>query len=76
MKRIRALLLLVSLSIAFSVPAVSQRENRSIGENGREARQAARQQQKATRKLARKQRKAARKYQKAQRKAAKPQRHR
>ena len=67
MKRIVALLLLAAASVALSVPASAQRENRSIGENGREARKAAKQQQKASRKIAKKQRKAAKKYQKQQR---------
>ena len=67
MKRIVALLLLVAASVAWSVPASAQRENRSIGENGREARKAAKQQQKVSRKIAKKQRKAAKKYQKQQR---------
>jgi len=71
MKRIAALILLGALTIACSRPAGAQRENRSIGENGREARKAAKQQQKATRKMARQQRKAAKKYQKDQRKASK-----
>lgn len=67
MKRIVALLLLAAACVAWSVPASAQRENRSIGENGREARKAAKQQQKASRKIAKKQRKAAKKYQKQQR---------
>ena len=46
MKRIATFLLLFTLSIAVSIPAHAQRENRSIGENGREARRAAKQQQK------------------------------
>ncbi len=74
MKRIAAFLLLGVLSVAWSIPAVAQRENRSIGENSREARKAAKQQQKASKKLAKKQRKAAKKYQKAQRKAGKQKR--
>jgi hypothetical protein len=67
MKRTVAFLLLVAGSIVWSIPAGAQRENRSIGENGREARMAARQQQKASKKMAKKQRKAAKKYQKQQR---------
>ena len=67
MKRIVALLLLAAASVAWSVPASAQRENRSIGENDREARKAAKQQQKVSRKIAKKQRKAAKKYQKQQR---------
>jgi hypothetical protein len=76
MKRIAAFLLLAAVSVAWSVPANAQRENRSIGENGREAKKAAKQQQKASKKIARKQRKAAKKYQKQQSKAAKQQKHR
>ena len=68
MKRIAALLLLVAGSAVWSIPAAAQRENRSIGENGREARKAAKQQQKASKKMAKKQRKAAKRYQKQQRK--------
>jgi hypothetical protein len=68
MKRIVALLLLAAGSVVWPVPANAQRENRSIGENGREARKAAKQQQKASKKMAKKQRKAAKKYQKQQRK--------
>jgi hypothetical protein len=75
MKRIGAFLLLLTLSVAWSIPAHADRENRSIGENSREARRAAKQQQKSSKKLAKKQRKAMKKYQKAQRKAAKQQRH-
>jgi hypothetical protein len=71
MKRIGAFLLLLALSVAWSVPAHAERENRSIGENSREARKAAKHQQKASKKLAKKQRKAMKKYQKAQRNAAK-----
>jgi uncharacterized protein HemX len=76
MKRIAALILLGVLSVASSLPAHAQRENRRIGENSREARKATKQQQKASRKLARKQRKAAKKYQKQQRNAAKQQQRR
>jgi Skp family chaperone for outer membrane proteins len=71
MKRIAAFLLLFALSIAVSLPAHAQRENTSIGENGREARRAAKQQQKYAKKTAKKQRKAMKKYQKAQKKASK-----
>jgi hypothetical protein len=76
MKRIAALILLIAFSAAWSIPAYAQRENRSIGENGREARKAAKQQQKSVKKNARRQRKAMKKYQKAQRKAAKQQQRR
>jgi hypothetical protein len=71
MKRIAALILFGALVLAWSTPVIAQRENRSIGENSREARKAAKQQQKASKKLTKKQRKAAKKYQKEQRKAAK-----
>jgi hypothetical protein len=71
MKRIAAFLLLAALSVAWSMPANAQRENRSIGENGREAKKASKQYQKAQKKNAKKQRKAAKKTQKAQRKEAK-----
>ena len=55
MKRIAAFLLLLAMASAWSVPAwsmPSKPENRSIGENGREARRAAKKYQKAQRKLA------------------------
>jgi hypothetical protein len=75
MKRVAASLLLALLSLAWSTPVLAQkRENRSIGENGREARRAQKQYQKYSRKQIKKQRKAMKKYQKAQRKAAKRQR--
>ncbi len=70
MKRVAAFLLLLALSVAWSIPACAQPENRSIGENGREARKAAKQQQKSVKKAARKQRKAMKKYQKQQKNAA------
>ncbi len=73
MKRMTVLLLLVASSVAWSIPATAQRENRSIGENGQEAREAAKQQRKTVNRNARKQRKAMKKYQKAQRKAARQQ---
>jgi len=76
MKRFAAFLLLLALAIASSTPAFAERENRSIGENSREARKAAKQQQKYAKKQAKKQRKAMKKYQKAQHKASKQQRHR
>jgi Sec-independent protein translocase protein TatA len=63
-----ALLLVAAACVVGTIPASAQRENRSIGENGREARKAAKQQQKASGKMAKKQRKAAKKYQKQQRK--------
>jgi hypothetical protein len=68
LERAVALLLVAAASVVGTIPASAQRENRSIGENGREARKAAKQQQKASSKMAKKQRKAAKKYQKQQRK--------
>jgi hypothetical protein len=76
MKRIAAFVILVALSVVCSIPAKAQRENTRIGENGREARKAARQNQKAVKKAAGKQRKAMKKDQKAQRKAARQQQRR
>jgi hypothetical protein len=73
MKPIAVFLLLAAASVAWSTPAQAQRENRSIGENGREARKASKQYQKASKKAAKKQQKQMKKYQKAQRKAAKRQ---
>ena len=73
MKPIAVFLLLAAASVAWSTPAHAQRENRSIGENGREARKASKQYQKASKKAAKKQQKQMKKYQKAQRKAAKRQ---
>jgi hypothetical protein len=73
MKRIATFLLLAAASLAWSIPANAQRENRSVGENGIEAKRAAKQYQKASKKEARKQQKQMKKYQKAQRKAAKRQ---
>ncbi len=76
MKRFAVFLLLAAASVAWSVPASAERENRSIGENSREARKAAKQQQKASKKIGKKQRKAMKKYQKQQRRAAKQQKRR
>lgn len=76
MKRIAALILLAASCVPWSIPAIAQPENRSIGENSREAKKAAKQQQKYSKKQAKRQRKAAKKYQKAQRKAAKQQKRR
>ncbi|HXP42189.1 MAG TPA: hypothetical protein VN833_18190 [Candidatus Acidoferrales bacterium] len=67
MKRIAALMLLLASSVAWSMPRKTERTN--IGENGREARKAAKQQRKATKKVAKKQRKAMKRSQRAQRKA-------
>jgi hypothetical protein len=76
MKRIAAFILLLAFSVAWSIPACAQRENTSIGENGREARRAAKQQRKTVKRNARKQRKAMKKQQKAQRRLAKQQQRR
>ncbi len=76
MKRIAALILLLASTAALTLPAAAQRENRSIGENGIEARKAAKQQRKLVKKNAKKQRKAMKRYQKTQRKSAKQQRRR
>jgi uncharacterized protein HemX len=73
MKRVAALILLIVLSLAGSIPVFAQPENRSIGENGREAKRASKQYQKAQKKAAKKQRKLMKKYQKQQRRAAKRQ---
>jgi hypothetical protein len=73
MKRTAVFLLLAAASLAWSIPASAQPENRSIGENSREAKRASKQYQKAQRKAAKKQQKQMKKYQKAQRKAAKRQ---
>ena len=73
MKRTFAFLLLAAATMAWSLPATAQPENKSIGENSREARKASKQYQKAAKKAARKQQKQMKKYQKAQRKAAKKQ---
>jgi len=74
MKRFTAFILLLASSIAWPIPAFARKENKSIGENGQEARKAAKQQRKIVGKNAKKQRKAMKKYQKAQRKSAKQQR--
>jgi hypothetical protein len=76
MKQIAAVTLLAILTVAASLPATAQRENRRIGENQVEARRAAKQQQKYSKKQAKRQRKLMKKYQKAQKKAAKRGRHR
>jgi len=73
MKRTAVLILLAAVSFAWSMPANAQPENRSIGENSREAKKASKQYQKAAKKAAKKQQKQMKKYQKAQRKAAKRQ---
>jgi hypothetical protein len=71
-------LLLLALNLgpinsAWSLPPQPQRENTSIGENQREAKKAAKQQQKLNKKAAKKDLKARKKYLKAQKKAAKQQ---
>jgi len=71
MRRIAALILLLASTVAVSLPATARRENRSIGENGQEARKAAKQQRKTVNRNAKRQRKAMKRYQKAQRKSAK-----
>jgi len=76
MKRLAVLILLLASTVVLTLPAAAQRENRSIGENGIEARKAAKQQRKLVKKNAKKQRKAMKRYQKTQRKSAKQQRRR
>ncbi len=73
MKRLAALILVLASTVAWSMPVPSHKENRSIGENGKEARRAAKQQQKYERKQAKRQQKAMKKYQKQLRKQAKQQ---
>lgn len=74
MKRIAALILLLASSVAWAMPGKTERTN--IGENGREARKAAKQYRKASKKAAKKQRKAMKRSQRTQRKAGrKTQRH-
>jgi len=70
MKRISTFLLLAVVAVGCSMPASAQRENRSIGENQREAKRAAKQQQKYSRKQAKRQRKMMKKYQKQQHEAS------
>jgi F0F1-type ATP synthase membrane subunit b/b' len=65
MKKLAAFLLLIVFSCALATPAVASRhENRSIGENSKEARKASRQQQKYARKQAKRQNMMMKKYQK------------
>jgi cytidylate kinase len=73
MKQIAPFLILAAATVAWSVPAHAQPENRSIGENSREAKRAAKQYQKAGRKAAKRQQKQMKRYQKAQREAARRQ---
>ena len=68
MKRIAVFMLLVALSVAWSIPAQAQRT--SVDEGARQSR-SAKTQQKTLKKADKKQRKAMKKYEKAQRKAAK-----
>jgi hypothetical protein len=75
MKPTATILLLAAASLAWSLPASAQHENRSIGENSIEAKRASKQYQKAAKKAAKKQQKQMKKYQKQQRKAAKRQQH-
>jgi hypothetical protein len=75
MKRFAAILLLAACTAASSIPAYAQKENRSIGENGQEAKKASKQYRKAQKKALKNQRKAMKKNQKAQRKLAKRQQH-
>jgi len=75
MRNITSLMLVLALTV-LTIPANAQRENTKIGENQREAKQAAKQQKKYSKKAAKKQRKAMKRDQKAQRKAAKQQSHR
>jgi hypothetical protein len=71
MKRIATLVLLAVFAAAVATPALAKRENKSIGENGHEAKKAAKQRRKYVNKNAKQQRKAAKRAQKAQRRAAK-----
>ena len=73
MKPIPAFLLLAVLTVTCSIPALARKENKAIGENGQEARKAAKQQRKIVKRNAKKQRKAMKRYQKAQRKSSKQQ---
>jgi Sec-independent protein translocase protein TatA len=75
MKRLAALLLLALVTVTASLPAYARKENKSIGENGKEARRASKQYQKYAKKQSKRQQKAMKKYQKAQRKASKHQQH-
>jgi hypothetical protein len=76
MKRLAAFMVLLASTVAWAIPAMPQPENRSIGENGREAKRAAKQQRKYVKKNAKRQRKAMKKAQKAQRRAANNAKHR
>jgi hypothetical protein len=69
MKRIPALLLLVALSFAWSIPSKAQIF--SGPDSARQAQKAAKKQQKTQNKAAKNQQKSMKKYEKAQQKAAK-----
>lgn len=71
MKRIAAFVLLGLMVAVAPAWAMPRKENTRIGENGREARKAAKKHQKYVKKASRKQRKAIKKSQKAQKRAAK-----
>jgi hypothetical protein len=73
MKRIAVYMLLVALSVAVVGPA---RARGTTGEDARQSRSAAKQQEKMNKKASKKQRKAMKKALKAQRKAQKASRHR
>jgi|CZLA01.1.fsa_nt_gi hypothetical protein len=74
MRRIVAFMLLIALSVAYSLPA--QAENTAAtAENMRRAKKGAKQHEKMLKKMNKKQRKSMKKYEKAQRKAAKKARH-
>jgi hypothetical protein len=70
MKRIAALMLLLALSVACSIP-VQAEDTAATAENMRRSRKAAKDQQKMLKKADKKQRKAMKKYDKARGKAAK-----
>jgi uncharacterized membrane protein (DUF106 family) len=69
MKRIPAVILLVALSFAWSIPATAQIFTGP--DSARQSQKAAKQQQKARNKAAKKQQKSMKKYEKTQQKAAK-----
>jgi hypothetical protein len=72
MKRIAAFALLgLFLVPAAVLDAHASHENRSIGENSKEAKRASKQYRKYSKKQAKQQRKLSKKYQKAQKRAAK-----
>jgi hypothetical protein len=69
MKRTALFILLVALSVAWSIPAKAQ--SPGVAEYARQSMVTAKKQQKTYRKAAKKQQKAMKKYEKAQRKTAK-----